>query len=48
MELFSISSSSKNCILLDNKETTLMIDVGISRKRRVLEGFEHFGKIRKI
>ena len=44
MELFSISSSSKgNCILLDNKETTLMIDVGISRKR-VLEGFEHFGK----
>ena len=28
MELFSISSSSKgNCILLDNKETTLMIDV---------------------
>ena len=44
MELFSISSSSKgNCILLDNKETTLMIDVGISRKR-VVEGFEHFGK----
>lgn len=44
MELFSISSSSKgNCILLDNKETTLMIDVGISRKR-VVQGFEHFGK----
>ena len=44
MELFSISSSSKgNCILLDNKETTLMIDVGISRKR-VVEGVEHFGK----
>ena len=44
MELYSISSSSKgNCILLDNKETTLMIDVGISRKK-VVEGFEHFGK----
>lgn len=44
MKLSSISSSSKgNCILVENKETTILVDVGISKKK-VEEGMSFFGK----
>lgn len=34
MKISSISSGSKgNCIVVDNENTTLMVDVGISRKK---------------
>lgn len=35
MKISSISSGSKgNCIVVDNENTTLMVDVGISRKKQ--------------
>ena len=44
MKISSISSGSKgNCIVVDNENTTLMVDVGISRKKTE-EGLEFFNK----
>lgn len=44
MKISSISSGSKgNCIVVDNENTTLMVDVGISRKKTE-EGLEFFDK----
>ncbi len=44
MKLSSISSGSKgNCILVENEDTSLLVDVGISKKR-VEEGLSCFGK----
>ena len=44
MKLSSISSSSKgNCILVENNNSSILVDVGISRKKAE-EGLEFFGK----
>ncbi|MFQ9515499.1 MAG: MBL fold metallo-hydrolase [Eubacterium sp.] len=44
MKLASISSGSKgNCILVENKGTSLLVDAGISKKR-IEEGLDSFGK----
>lgn len=44
MKLASISSGSQgNCILVENKETTILVDVGISKKR-VEEGLDFYCK----
>ena len=40
MKISSISSGSKgNCIVVDNENTTLMVDVGISRKQKKVWSF---------
>lgn len=42
MKLSSVSSGSKgNCILVENKDTTVLVDVGISKKK-VEEGLSYF------
>lgn len=44
MKLASISSGSKgNCILVENKSTSILVDAGISKKR-IEEGLDCFGK----
>lgn len=44
MKLASISSGSKgNCILVENKRTSILVDAGISRKR-IEEGLDCYGK----
>ena len=44
MRLASISSGSKgNCILIENAESTVMLDAGISKKR-IEEGLNFFHK----
>lgn len=44
MKLASISSGSKgNCILVENKDTSILVDAGISKKR-IEEGLEFFEK----
>lgn len=44
MKLSSISSGSKgNCILVENKNTSILVDAGISKKK-IEEGLGNFGK----
>lgn len=44
MKLASISSGSKgNCIFVENKETSILVDAGISKKR-IEEGLDYFCK----
>lgn len=44
MKLASIASGSKgNCILVENKETSILVDAGISKKR-IEEGLDYFCK----
>ena len=44
MKIASIASGSKgNCIMINNKQSTIIVDMGISRKKTE-EGLEFFGK----